>query len=1018
MRLLSGILAVAAAAAPVRAQILTRADGGRTASLGQPSSLKWTAAAGVGQERSAHLAGAFGLERDLLNPMLSMLALHTEVYARAGSDKVAPGLRARLVSPFARFGIGADYRPAEGGPDLLLSLFHPMRRGGLFADGSILRLDYLPGREHGFTIGIEKPVLRRTPVGRSRPAADHVRLPAAPAPRQRGPEDPLLGAHLATISDAARHIRLATLPLGPVPARSPTDVVKVAAELQPVREALRPAADRASDTEGRGSAAVAEARRYHRAVDHAFSTAAAEADITPQYPTAQGLIVAAAARRILLHDVLLPYNRLLGQTKRPDNLRGIATTAHGVFERWLQLESGVPAHRRDAVLDVFQGLLRVVEENRAALRVQWRDSRFVWLPLQYALLPEEHDTQDELDTLIEQAVGVRFADGNFVSYLVNEQFQYHLSRTIREAADYHVLWTHDFRGINGAGAPDEMSYRHVLHSYLAAMRQRVREYDATGRFPAYIIVMDQWFYEVNRGRLWMTLLEDPLSHRVKLPPSHSAWDDSLAAAQHALRQAVAASSLLQSQARTHGDGWLKNRIKVHVNITNPADPSFWSTNVVSSFPLPDNMMRDHRKIVFYDITEDDPYRGEAIFTGAGVGEHYANLSWEDRSLLVRGPALLPLKTVARELLVDQGLPRETIPHALLPRPRAADYDARVRSASMRNQQPLRALQVHNGAGFSDKEVNVVKAVLYTLMPPGSVIKIPDSLWNNDLWGACLLGSALRGVRVLIIAPAEGNAPADVFGTLGRSREMLGRLATGRHMLASEIADAGGLFRVGIYRSDLEVTNIPEKVRLVNVAFTTRPWLRSLFGFPQSVLDELGALAAEFSGLSMAPQPIEEFAYDPRPKLHLKANFFASAEAWTLMNRSEWAAAAWAYMQIRVGQVQTRSAAVHSFEDYPEAVADVGGGMIKDWYAALDAKTREHVVFYTLMGSHNQNSRSFVIDAEVGFLISQWPSVIPYMDLITIMGQTQWIEEPDDLAPLLPLDTGWRRRVAHWARLAL
>jgi hypothetical protein len=198
----------------------------------------------------------------------------------------------------------------------------------------------------------------------------------------------------------------------------------------------------------------------------------------------------------------------------------------------------------------------------------------------------------------------------------------------------------------------------------------------------------------------------------------------------------------------------------------------------------------------------------------------------------------------------------------------------------------------------------------------------------------------------------------------------------------------------------------------------QPWLRSLFDFPPSVLDELAALTAEFSGLSMAPQPIDEFAYDPRPKMHLKANFFASAEAWTLMNRSEWAATAWAYMQIRVNQVQTRSAAVHSFEDYPEAIADVGGGMIKDWYAALDEKTRAHVIFYTLMGSQNQNSRSFVIDAEVGFLTSQWPSVIPYMDLITIMGQTQWIEEPDDLAPLLPRDTGWRRRVAHWARLAV
>ena len=27
-------------------------------------------------------------------------------------------------------------------------------------------------------------------------------------------------------------------------------------------------------------------------------------------------------------------------------------------------------------------------------------------------------------------------------------------------------------------------------------------------------------------------------------------------------------------------------------------------------------MRDHRKVAFYDISEDDPNRGEAILTGA------------------------------------------------------------------------------------------------------------------------------------------------------------------------------------------------------------------------------------------------------------------------------------------------------------------------------------------------------------------------------------------------------------------
>jgi hypothetical protein len=93
-------------------------------------------------------------------------------------------------------------------------------------------------------------------------------------------------------------------------------------------------------------------------------------------------------------------------------------------------------------------------------------------------------------------------------------------------------------------------------------------------------------------------------------------------------------------------------------------------------------------------------------------------------------------------------------------------------------------------------------------------------------------------------------------------------------------------------------------------------------------------------------------------------------------------------------------------------------MVSDWFATLDEHDRDRVIFYTLMGSHNQNSRSIVIDAEVGFLISQWPAVVAYIDLIVLLGQTRWIDAPDDLAALLPLDSGWKRRLAHWVRLAM
>jgi hypothetical protein len=761
-------------------------------------------------------------------------------------------------------------------------------------------------------------------------------------------------------------------------------------------------------------------RRFHQALELAFSSAIADGAGEPGSAavTPAGSAAAAAAREILLEYVLLPYNRLLGQVKQPDRLDGLSARAFGAFERWLHLDSGSAAEQRAAALDVFTALLAIVEENRGALREQWRDNRFVWLPLQYALLPEQHDTQQELDAIIERAVGVRFSEGNFVSYLVNEQFQYHLSRTIREARSYHVLWTHDFRGLDAAREPDEMAYRHVLISYLGTLTERVQEYDATGELPTYMIVLDQWFYEVNRSRLWLSLLEDPLRHELSLPPRHAAWQDSIAAAQDRLREAVAASALLQSQARLHGARWLRDLVKVHVNITNPADPSFWSTGVVRPLPLPDNMMRDHRKIVFYDITEEDPYSGGAIFTGAGIGEHYANLSWEDRSLLVRGPALLPLKGALRELLINQGMGAERVPHALRPLPLPAGYDDVVREAARRNPQPLRALQVHNGAGFSAKDVNVAKAVLYTLMPAGSVIKIPDSLWNSDFWSSLLLGCALRGGRVLIIAPARGNAPVDAFGTLGRSREMLARLLLAQQVLAQEIDAAGGLLRVGIYRTDLAVTDIPGKVGLVVHAFDTQPWLSALFGFPASVLEELPEIASSIRSVSMSPEAMLEFEHDPQPKLHFKSNYFASREAWTMMQRPEWSHAAWSYMQLRVSQVQTRAAAVRTFRDGAEPFADVGGGMVRSWYEELDDETRDRVIFYTLMGSHNQNSRSMVIDAEVGFLISQWPAIIPYIDLVVIVGQTRWLESAADLAAVLPLDRGWRRSMAHWLRLAM
>jgi hypothetical protein len=275
---------------------------------------------------------------------------------------------------------------------------------------------------------------------------------------------------------------------------------------------------------------------------------------------------------------------------------------------------------------------------------------------------------------------------------------------------------------------------------------------------------------------------------------------------------------------------------------------------------------------------------------------------------------------------------------------------------------------------------------------------------------------LRGVRVLIIAPSEANAPVPMFVAHSRGQELLWRLLNARQILGQDIAAAGGMLRIGVYAPNFEVTDIPAKLRAVQHTFAQHSWLRELFGFPPAVYETLAELVGTVGRLSMAAAQAPEFEYDPQPKLHLKANFFATREAWTVMARPEWGELTWDYVLQRIAQVQTRAAAVRSFEEFPEAFIDVGTVMVQRWFTELDASTRERVVFYTMMGSQNQNYRSMVVDGEVAFLVSSWPSVIPYLDFISLVGQSRWIETPDHLAALLPAMPGWRWRFARWIKL--
>ncbi len=975
----------------------------RILSLGQPKAWSWLASAAAGGlgDRSLPadmLQYRLGIYHSIKNPVVDALGLNFEAYNGITDEGSARfGARARLAIPILGVAVGADYDFDDQRTDAIYSWRAPLRRGGVVVRGTMLRADYLPGRGDQWYFGLELPVARRVDLGRARPSTDRAsvlrRGSASPSPAS-GRSAVAVSALDGLGSDA----EIIWTHVVPFLGRDLTAVGSVA-------RTAAPAVD-----------VTAAIQRYHASIDRAFAQTLAP-DAASGDPDYRAKRIADIARQVLLDEVLLPYNRLLGQAKSPRVMPTLLANASSQFRSAL-LDSLSPSPAQVSVAAaVFAELLDVVASQRKAIAEAWIDERFGWLPLQFALRAEDHDTQAELDALVSRAVGTPFTDGNFVSYIINEQFQYQLSRTIRAAEEYHVLWTHDFRGVDDVGDPDEVSYRQVVRSYLGAMTARVRAYDSTGTFPTYMILHDQWYYSVRQGSLFLRFLEDLTRAEVSLPREFRAWGDTIRAAQEQLRAAIRGSRRLQAERARHGDAWLRDLIKVHVSVMNRPDPAFRSWRLATGLPMTDNILRDHRKLIFYDVSEADPYRGEAIYTGAGVGEHYSNLTWEDRSILVRGPAVLDLKEQARRNLMAHRLPLDRLPRALHPRPRADDYDALVRAGSAQQDVTQRAISIHNETGYDAKHVNVAKALLYTMMPSGSVILVPDSFWNAEFWGAALVGAALRGSRVLIIAPSYRSNSVEVRGTQLLSRELLWRILAARERNSATLEQSGGMIQVGIFDSQIAVTDIPAKVRSVRTTFEGTPWLRDLFGFPDQAYQDLARLEEEIARLAMSSSRQREFEHDDRTRLHLKANYFASREAWTIMQQPHWGQLTWSFVTQRIAQVQSRATSVLQMEETPDAVLDIGTGFVRDWQASVPVADRERVIFYHVMGSQNQNYRSMVMDAEVALVTAGWPSVIPYLDALALIGQSEWMQRPEDLNRQLPPMGAFYTWVAHWGRLA-
>ncbi|HSE65602.1 MAG TPA: hypothetical protein VLB12_01360, partial [Gemmatimonadales bacterium] len=389
--------------------------------------------------------------------------------------------------------------------------------------------------------------------------------------------------------------------------------------------------------------------------------------------------------------------------------------------------------------------------------------------------------------------------------------------------------------------------------------------------------------------------------------------------------------------------------------------------------------------------EADPGKGTALLTGLGVGEHYAQFQWLDRTIVINGPAALTLKTAARELLLSQGFHPDQIPKVLQPVAKPSDYDQRVNELGSRGWFARAAIAL-NETGYGAKHSSAAKATLYSLMPSGSTIIVSDPQWLSRFWGGMLLGAALRGCHVLVVGPGVRNTAFEGSPVqLSLQRDLFIRLLQAREILKGGLDVSQGEVQVGLFSVGLGTYNVAGGVRALRDGLQKNPFILRALPFAPNVVHLFDQADSMLQNLgAKAPDTVETY----HPRFHLKTQFFGTASAMReVIGRPEYAA--FFARRIRERLSDTVSA----------AGTDITLDHLSMFRSYLDNRSpeeRERQALYLTVGSHNQDQRSLLLDGEATCMVSGEASLLAAGDmlLLTTAGVV-WLSDPEEVRRLLP-----------------
>ncbi len=964
-------------------------------SIGQPPRWKPFVSVGYGVDRLSQphamgLSSSVGVHRAVGNPVTGLLGVNVEGYIGQRGTQLDGGLKAQLTSSPFLVHAGLDWNTRLGRADLVFGTTLPLQRGGWPAPGSELRVEWIPARRHSAALSFMLP-LGQPLAGRTRPRTTDVALP--PAPRMM---HSVAVPEREEVRFALRDARVHMTQLVSILTffwLIEEQHLRYSSSVREWREILADfAAEFFSATPERPGQSQyhREADAYHTALDRAFGLAAgAGADAA-----VRGRTLADAARRAAFIEIVLPYNRTIGQYRTPNSLHGLAARARASYAAWLLLHGELEVQYSAEVLAVLDVWLSDLERLRARIGEIEADARLSWLPLGLVLRPEEHSTQAQIDEIIALAMERPFEGGNTAVTIDAPQFQHELRRTIRETRSYHVLWIHDYRGRDDLGNPDRTGFETTI-AYLRALRDAVHDYDRAGSFPTYLIVLDQFFYEATDGRLWLTLLERPLNHKITLGSRFAAMEEALQSMQDSLRTAVRSSVRMQSQAAALGRDWITGVVKVHVNIVNPSDFTFRSRRILTMPVGADNWLRDHRKLILRDADETDPTSGELIISGVGVGDHYASATWDDRAIIIRGPAAAATLPYLRATFQRHRLAGGTMPAAVRAAPRRTDRESRV-AALEASGATARMLQAHNEVGWGAKEATFIQMLLYDLAPAGTLLFVPDGLWSSYQWTAQLVGAALRGCHVYVVAPAERNAPANDFPWMSLMQELITRITLVEEVLGEAIRAGGGDLRIGLFARDSPLDDHASSLSYVTRAWGSHDFLREHVPLSAEALAVIGREGERRGAVSRTLRTIEDVR-DRNPLLHRKTQWVFGAETIRAFSDSpELPSVLERILAVSADSADDISSRSTSSDEERLRTAR----QLIALHGALSDSARESAIYF-MTGSINKNVRSMTLDGELLAVVAGPWALESFVDFVLLAASTTWVSSLADVEKHLP-----------------